>query len=667
MPPAASAAPAPAAPGRPLRIAFLHPDLGIGGAERLVVDAALALQECGHLVDIFTSHHDPAHCFEETRNGTLRVFVSGDHLPRSFFGAGAILCAILRNLWAGCSILSSWCDAGPQLNAAGTAPLPGVPLANYDVFFVDQLSIALPLLCAAPATARSFFYCHFPDQLLTRRTSLLKRLYRLPFDVAEELTTGAADAIVVNSRFTAQTYAATFARLAARGPRCQPAVLYPSINFARYDDNRRYDVALAALLGRWAVETGSVETGAVKTGDADALAAFIARLEAVPAPLPTPLSNSNNNNNNKTGDVVAATVDLDTAFETQTPLSAFVFLSINRYERKKDIGVAVRAFALAKAAGALPSRAAPAVLHTSDGFVNGGKNNIDNISGGSAGVGVVRRVFTSARLVVAGGFDPRVEENFSHHAELRALATSLGLTVTDYPYLPPGTSAAAVTDTAAAWDAAADVVFVRSFTEPQRQSLLRRAQAVLYTPTGEHFGIVPVESMFARRPVVACASGGPLESVATSLGTATGVLCTPGSAESFAEAMGRLARSTTASKSESESSDVSGSVKQLSEVAAMGDRGPAHVQRLFSFDTFKQQLQGHVLALAADGARAAAKDVGAEESGSYGPALRRAWARLGSSPRGRLAAVGVVLGAVFALLFLLFAVVLTLVLSALLK
>jgi len=72
-------------PKRPLRIAFLHPDLGIGdfitlvlmddvlitpgGAERLVVDAALGLQSLGHTVDIYTSHWDSQHCFEETKNG----------------------------------------------------------------------------------------------------------------------------------------------------------------------------------------------------------------------------------------------------------------------------------------------------------------------------------------------------------------------------------------------------------------------------------------------------------------------------------------------------------------------------------------------------------------------------------------------------------------------
>lgn len=50
-------------------VVFFHPDLGIGGAERLVVDAAVGLQERGHRVVVFTSHCDPKHCFEEARDG----------------------------------------------------------------------------------------------------------------------------------------------------------------------------------------------------------------------------------------------------------------------------------------------------------------------------------------------------------------------------------------------------------------------------------------------------------------------------------------------------------------------------------------------------------------------------------------------------------------------
>ena len=48
-----------------------------GGAERLVVDAALGLQNRGHSVDIYTSYHDPNHCFEETRDGKQFRIIKG--------------------------------------------------------------------------------------------------------------------------------------------------------------------------------------------------------------------------------------------------------------------------------------------------------------------------------------------------------------------------------------------------------------------------------------------------------------------------------------------------------------------------------------------------------------------------------------------------------------
>jgi len=50
-------------------LVFFHPDLGIGGAERLVIDAAVGLQDRGHRITIFTSHRDPKHCFDEARDG----------------------------------------------------------------------------------------------------------------------------------------------------------------------------------------------------------------------------------------------------------------------------------------------------------------------------------------------------------------------------------------------------------------------------------------------------------------------------------------------------------------------------------------------------------------------------------------------------------------------
>jgi alpha-1,3/alpha-1,6-mannosyltransferase len=55
---------------------FSSPLANPGGAERLVVDAAVGLQNKGHSVAMFTSHHDPEHCFVETKDGTYEKFVS---------------------------------------------------------------------------------------------------------------------------------------------------------------------------------------------------------------------------------------------------------------------------------------------------------------------------------------------------------------------------------------------------------------------------------------------------------------------------------------------------------------------------------------------------------------------------------------------------------------
>ena len=75
-----------------------------------------------------------------------------------------------------------------------------------------------------------------------------------------------------------------------------------------------------------------------------------------------------------------------------------------------------------------------------------------------------------------------------------------------------------------------------SFSDEQRAALLAACVAVLYTPQNEHFGIVPLEAMAAGRPVIACDSGGPTESVVPGV---TGFLCRP-SPSHFADAMGKL-------------------------------------------------------------------------------------------------------------------------------
>lgn len=57
-------------------VAFIHLDLGIGGAENLIVNAAKGLARRNHDVTVFTSFHDPTRSFKETTDGTLKVFCS---------------------------------------------------------------------------------------------------------------------------------------------------------------------------------------------------------------------------------------------------------------------------------------------------------------------------------------------------------------------------------------------------------------------------------------------------------------------------------------------------------------------------------------------------------------------------------------------------------------
>ncbi|KAJ2394764.1 Alpha-1,3-mannosyltransferase-like protein, partial [Coemansia sp. RSA 2603] len=131
---------------RRLKIGIFHPNLGIGGAERLVVDAAVSLQKLGHQVIIYTLHHDPTHCFDETRDGTLDVRVGGGILPSSLLGHGHLACTTLRSLWLARTIVNA--------------------RENFDIMLVDQLALVIPMLRFA--RARILFYCHFPDYLQAR-------------------------------------------------------------------------------------------------------------------------------------------------------------------------------------------------------------------------------------------------------------------------------------------------------------------------------------------------------------------------------------------------------------------------------------------------------------------------------------------------------------------
>ena len=58
-----------------------------------------------------------------------------------------------------------------------------------------------------------------------------------------------------------------------------------------------------------------------------------------------------------------------------------------------------------------------------------------------------------------------------------------------------------------------EVLFLLSVPAQLKNMLLKTAKLLVYTPTNEHFGIVPLEAMLARVPVLATNTGGPLETI----------------------------------------------------------------------------------------------------------------------------------------------------------
>eukprot|EP00249_Psilotum_nudum_P014200 c24717_g1_i1 orf=146-1396(-) len=395
-----------------LRIAICHPDLGIGGAERLIVDAASELASRGYHVHVFTAHHDKNRCFEETKNGRFTVTVYGDFLPRNIFYLAHAICAYIRCIYVALCMRFFW--------------------PSFDVVLTDQVSAVIPFLKCR--SSKVIFYCHFPDLLLAQHTTRLRKFYRWFIDWLEEKTTGMADCVLVNSQFTAATFNTAFKSLHAKGIR--PTILYPAVDVEQFAIDR----------------------------------------------------------------------------SAPTPHKQHLILSINRFERKKNIDLAIAAFSLL-------------CHHLSETEAVGGSSVSD----------------FSLKLVVAGGYDERLRENREYLQELKHLAEEKGVTE--------------------------HVVFLPSCSTAERDALLAACVCVVYTPLDEHFGIVPLEAMAAGKPVIACNSGGPKESIVHNL---TGFLCEP-TPQNFSSAMLLL-------------------LKHSQRAEVMGRAARQHVQVNFSRKVFGDRL-----------------------------------------------------------------------------
>src|SRR5215813_14132791 len=186
-----------------VNVAFVHPDLGLGGAERLVVDAASELRARGHRVVLLTARHDPGRTFPETIDGSLDVRVGARLLPAHVAGRLRAPCAIARTAWLGVTLRR----------------LPIRP----DVVLCDLVPHAIPFIRRV-VRRPVVLYCHYPDRLLTPPRTGIMHWYRLPIDRLEERGTARADLVLVNSRFTAQRLGDVFPNLDR-----SPIVLHPGV------------------------------------------------------------------------------------------------------------------------------------------------------------------------------------------------------------------------------------------------------------------------------------------------------------------------------------------------------------------------------------------------------------------------------------------------------
>lgn len=162
-----------------------------------------------------------------------------------------------------------------------------------------------------------------------------------------------------------------------------------------------------------------------------------------------------------------------------------ILLSINRFEGKKDLSLAVEAYS-----------------------------------------GLSTQERSQAKLVIAGGYDSAIHENVRTHRSLQELADSLQLTHATFK--PQDTS---LTDLSTE---EVDVLFLLSVPQELKARLLQSASILVYTPTNEHFGIVPLEAMLAGVPVLATNTGGPLETIYDGR---TGWLRSPSKTEQWTDVM----------------------------------------------------------------------------------------------------------------------------------
>jgi len=107
-----------------MHVLLYHPDLGLGGAERLIIDLSLSLLNLKHTVEIHTSQFSSSHCFPECHFLDIQTHAQiGRWKPTALVEyIKALYCAI-------------WILLRCKMKRK-----------KVDVIIVDQISVGIPIL-----------------------------------------------------------------------------------------------------------------------------------------------------------------------------------------------------------------------------------------------------------------------------------------------------------------------------------------------------------------------------------------------------------------------------------------------------------------------------------------------------------------------------------------
>ena len=197
---------------------YIHLDLGIGGAENLILnlaqshDSSLAQTTT---TTIYTTHCSQSHCFAVVKNpdGVLAssVKIRGNWIPRCtpflpFLRMTAIWSHIRVLYLTLCLIYDIKTSSSSSSSSSSSPPI---------TIIVDVLPTPCYLLKVFCPSIPVLYYCHFPDKLITEtgnshNQNKKKNVYRRFLDYLEDSATPFADLTLVNSLFTKGVFLEAF-------------------------------------------------------------------------------------------------------------------------------------------------------------------------------------------------------------------------------------------------------------------------------------------------------------------------------------------------------------------------------------------------------------------------------------------------------------------------